>query len=370
MVSQVPTNRTLDLRVTDGHLVSMSQDKRSLGSDNHSGIHPRMLEAITQANAGHAHSYGKDDWTQRADKLFRATFGDRTKNFYVFNGTAANVLAIDALVRSHQSVLCAQSSHLWQDECGAPQRLVGCQLIPIQTDNGKLTPRTIEDHLVRLGDQHASQPAAFSITQPTELGTLYTLDELTALGECAKRHGLKFHMDGARITNAAAALNCSLAQTTFEVGVDALSFGGTKHGLLHCEAVVLKNKDLAQAFKFRRKQAMQLPSKTRFMAAQFIAFLEENLWRDIANHANGMANLLRHESSRFPELTFPHPTQASAVFAKIPKAWLKPLREMRFFYVWDPETMLVRWSLGFDTTRDDIKAPCDTLASLSAAGVR
>ena len=191
---------------------------------------------------------------------------------------------------------------------------------------------------------------------------------MAALGEFAKKHKLMFHMDVARITNAAAALKCSLKATSFDVGVDALSFGGTKHGLLHCEAVILKDKEQARAFKFRRKQAMQLPSKTRFMAAQFTAFLEDELWREIANSANQLAQVLRQEASQFAEVSFPYNTDASAVFAQIPKAWLKELRNTRFFYVWDPETMLVRWSLGYDTTQDDIDALCRTLADLSAAG--
>ena len=344
----------------------MSKNQRSIGSDNHSGIHPKALEAILQANQGHAHSYGKDPWTQKADNLFQDAFGPSIRSYYVFNGTAANVLALDVLVMSHQSVLCTSDSHLWQDECGAPQRLIGCQLVPIAVENGKLTPDLLQEHLTRLGDQHASQPAAFSITQPTELGTVYSLEELKALGSFAKTNNLQFHMDGARITNAAAALGCSLRETSFDVGVDALSFGGTKHGLLHCEAVILKDKKLAQNFKYRRKQAMQLPSKTRFMAAQFIAFLEDELWREIAIRANGLAATLHEKAVAVPEVTLPYPTEASAVFAQIPKPWLKPLRESRFFYVWDPKTMLVRWVVGYDTTEDDIDAFVAVLARLSA----
>ena len=346
----------------------MTDNKRSLGSDNHSGIHPKAFEALAQANTGHAHSYGKDEWTREADKLFREAFGAGTQTFYVFNGTAANVLALDSLVLSHQSILCGASSHLWQDECGAPQRLIGCQVVPIPTEDGKLTPQLLEEHLVRLGDQHASQPAAFSVTQPTELGTIYSLSELKALGEFARAHKLMFHMDGARLTNAAAALDCTLAATSFDIGVDALSFGGTKHGLLHCEAVIFKSKEQSRSFKFRRKQAMQLPSKTRFMAAQFTAFLQDELWREIAQHANGMAQNLREAAEKYAPLRFPYETQASSVFAEIPREWLKALRTTRFFYVWDPETMLVRWSLGFDTTQEDIDALCATLADLSAAG--
>jgi threonine aldolase len=239
-------------------------------------------------------------------------------------------------------------------------------LIPVPTENGKLTPSLLKQYLVRLGDQHSSQPAAFSITQPTELGTLYTLEELRALGDFAKDNNLRFHMDGARLTNAASALSCTLEQTSFEVGVDALSFGGTKHGLLHCEAVILKDKPLAKVFKYRRKQAMQLPSKTRFIAAQFTAFFKDDLWREIAQASNQQASRLRALAQQFPELTFPHPTQASAVFACIPKQWLKPLRSTRFFYVWDPETMLVRWTLGYDTDDADIDALRDCLARLSA----
>lgn len=346
----------------------MSIHSRSLGSDNHSGIHPKILQAIIGANEGHAHSYGKDPWTIETDRLFRETFGEETRSFYLFNGTATNVLCLDSLVRSHQSILCADTSHLWQDECGAPQRLIGCQVIPVASHNGKLTPDGLQEHIARLGDQHASQPGAFSITQPTELGTVYSLDELNELGEFARQNQLYFHMDGARVTNAAAALGSTLAQTTFEAGVDALSFGGTKHGLLHAEAVIFRCGDLAQGFRYRRKQAMQLPSKTRFIAAQFQAFLKDELWREIATHANSMATELRAIASQHAEIGFPYSTDSSCVFATIPKAWLKPLRKSRFFYVWDPHTMLVRWSMGFDTNEQDLHDFGAALNALGAAG--
>ena len=342
----------------------MTDERRSLGSDNHSGIHPKILEAMVRANVGHAHSYGRDPWTKRADGALREAFGPQSRSYYVFNGTAANVLAIDSLVASHQSVLCARSSHLWQDECGAPERFVGAKLVPIEAPQGKLSPADLDAHLTRLGDQHASQPGAFSITQPTELGTLYTLEELGALGEFARAHRLGFHIDGARLTNAAAALGCSLRATSFDAGADVLSFGGTKHGLLHAEAVVFPSKQRTEAFRYRRKQGMQLPSKTRFMAAQFEAFMEEELWREIAGHANEMAGLLRREAQRFEALTFPYPTEASCVFATIPKTWVKPLRRSRFFYVWDPESTLVRWSAGFDTSAEDVAALCAEMARL------
>lgn len=345
----------------------MSTHTRSLGSDNHNGIHPKILQAILDANEGHAHSYGKDPWTTETDRLFRKTFGDETRSFYLFNGTATNVLCLDSLVRSHQSVLCAETSHLWQDECGAPQRLIGCQVVPVAARNGKLTPDSLREHIGRLGDQHASQPGAFSITQPTELGTVYSLDELKDLAEFARENNLYFHMDGARITNAAAALGTTLAKTTFEAGIDALSFGGTKHGLMQAEAVIFRNSDLAEGFRYRRKQAMQLPSKTRFIAAQFQAFLKDELWRDIALHANRKAAELRSIASQHPGIGFPYSTDASCVFATIPKAWLKPLRKSRFFYVWDPKTMLVRWSTGFDTTEQDIQEFSGALSALGTA---
>lgn len=346
----------------------MPHSARSLGSDNHSGIHPVILAAIIEANTGHAHSYGKDPWTQATDALFREAFGPQTKNYYAFNGTATNVLCLDSLVQSHQSVLCGTTSHLWQDECGAAQRLIGCQLVAVEPVQGKLTPTLLQKHLVRLGDQHASQPGAFSITQPTELGTVYTLDELAALGEFAQKNRLKFHMDGARLINAAAALGCSLAATSFHAGVDALSFGGTKHGLLHAEAVIFKDDEFSKNFRFRRKQAMQLPSKTRFIAAQFKAFLENKLWQDIGNHANAMATQLRERAQGFTEIKFPYATEASSVFANIPRPWLKELRQTRFFYVWEPETTLVRWSMGFDTNQSDIDELTKVMDALSSTG--
>lgn len=313
------------------------------------------MAAIKAANSEHAHSYGKDWWSQQADKDFQAAFGREVGVYYVFNGTAANVLALDSLVASHESILCARTSHLWQDECGAPQRLLGSQVIPVDAHHGKIGPAQLLPYITRLGDQHASQPRAVSITQPTELGTLYSLEELHALGDFCRLHKLAFHMDGARITQAAAALGTSLDAVSFAAGVDVLSFGGTKHGLLHAEAVIFKEASQAKAFKFRRKQAMQLPSKTRFMAAQFSAFLENELWRDIALHSNRLAQQLRGEAEHFGEFSFPYDTQASSVFACIPKNWVKPLRKMRFFYVWEPATWLVRFSFGFDSDQGDIE---------------
>ena len=329
---------------------------RGFGSDNHSGIHPDILQSILEANQGHSPSYGTDSLTREVNSLFKEHFGGAAEPFFVFNGTAANVLCLDALVQPHQSVLCADTSHLWLDECGAPERYVGCKLIPVASTFGKLTPESIAPHLIRGGDQHFSQPGAISITQPTELGTCYTLDELTSLVTFAKSHGLKFHIDGARLTNAAAHLDCTLAAISSDLGIDALSFGGTKNGLFGAEAVLLFDTKATEGFKYRRKQAMQLPSKTRFIAAQYKAYLRADLWKKIASHGNEKALELRASIAIFDEIGLPYPTQSNAVFATIPKTWVKPLKKSSFFYVWETDPCLIRLMTTYDTTSAEISA--------------
>jgi threonine aldolase len=328
--------------------------KIGFGSDNHSGAHPEILKAFVGASVGHEPSYGTDEISERTKPIFEKHFGTGTKAFFVFNGTAANVLSLDAILKPYQSVICTSVSHLQNDECGAPERWTGAKLIPVETQDAKLTVEHIKEHLIRRGDQHFSQVAAISITQPTELGTVYSVEEIKALTQFAHAQGLLVHMDGARLVNAAAALNVSLAQLTRDAGVDVLSFGGTKNGLVFGEAVVFFDAKLAEDFKFRRKQAMQLPSKTRFIAAQFEAFLGTDLWLTNARHANSLARELYDGLKQRPYVTLTQNCEANGVFVKIPREWVGRLREKYFFYVWDEKTFECRLMTTFDTTKEAV----------------
>ncbi|KHD87898.1 MAG: threonine aldolase [Bdellovibrio sp. ArHS] len=339
--------------------------KRGFGSDNHAGIHPRIFESLIKANSEHAPSYGTDEWTEQANNSFRQHFGKDSQVFFVFNGTAANVTALRALTRPYHSVLCADVSHINVDECGAPELLTGAKLIPIPTENGKMKVENLDKAFIRRGDQHFSQAQVLSITQPTELGTTYSLDELRVLIAWAKNKKLYVHMDGARIANAAAYLNKSFKEFTTDLGVDVVSFGGTKNGLMMGEAVVFLNKDLAQDFKYLRKQSMQLPSKTRFIACQFQTYLNDNLWKDIAEHSYNMALYLYESVRNIPQVRVREIPQSNAVFATIPSTWVKPLREKYFFYVWDENTFECRWMTSWDTQKEDIDGFVELLKELA-----
>lgn len=329
--------------------------QRGFGSDNHSGVHPQIMEAILKANQGHAPSYGTDSLTEKATALFRQHFGTKAEVFFVFNGTAANVTALQALTSSFHSILCSDVSHLAVDECGAPEFFCGAKLLPVPSQNGKLRIENLEKFLIRAGDQHHSQVKVLSLTQPTELGTVYSLNELKELTAWAHKNKLFVHIDGARLANAAHTLGCDFKTMTTDLGVDVVSFGGTKNGLMMGEAVVFLNRELAQNFKYIRKQSAQLPSKTRFLAAQFIAYLENDLWKQIASHACAKAQKLASLVGELSGVEIMHPVQSNAVFAKIPKAWIKPLRENYFFYVWDEWTFECRWMTSWDTEDSDLE---------------
>jgi threonine aldolase len=335
--------------------------KRGFGSDNHSGISPEVIEAIAKANSEHALAYGDDEYTQRLEELFKETFGPQAKVYLVFNGTGANVLSIDAMCRSHEAVVCAETAHINVDECGAPQRVVGCRLLTVDTPDGKLTPELVKSRLHGFGFEHHSQPKAISISQPTELGTLYTLDEIKALADLAHSYNMYLHVDGARLANAAVALGCSFKEMTTDLGVDALSFGGTKNGLLMGESCVLLNPTLDVDMKYRRKQMTQLCSKMRFMAAQFICYLESGIWRRNAEHSNRMAQLLRTEVEKVAGVKIMYPVQVNSVFAQLPTEVWHRLQERYFFYDWDETNDVVRWMCSFDTTEKDIHAFVDAL---------
>jgi threonine aldolase len=333
----------------------------SFGSDNHAGIHPAVLEAIGAANTGHVAAYGDDPWTQRLEQRFRELLGD-VAAFPVFNGTGANVTGLSALLRPHQAVICAETAHVNTDECGAPERFTGAKLIDVATTDGKLTPALVERRLVGIGDEHRVQPRAVSITQATELGTVYSLQELAGLASFCHANGLLLHVDGARIANAAASLGCDLRALTAGAGVDVLSFGGTKNGAMLGEAILVLDPAASAGLTFLRKLNMQLSSKMRFVSAQLIALLEGDLWLRNASHSNAMAARLRSgveaglADGSITGVAFTQPTQSNGVFATLPAGVADRLRESFRFYDWDAAKNEVRWMCSFDTTEADIDA--------------
>ncbi|MDQ3740176.1 MAG: beta-eliminating lyase-related protein [Actinomycetota bacterium] len=328
----------------------MSTHPRGFGSDNHAGVLPEVLDAIAAVNHGHALSYGHDEHSERVARRVAAEFGADAEAFFVFNGTGANVVAMRALCRPWEGVVCAESAHLNVDEGGAPERMGGLKLLTVPTPDGKLTPELARSRFVRIGDEHAVQPKVVSITQSTELGTLYTPAEMAALKEVADEFGALLHVDGARLTNAAASLGCSLGEAAGPA--DAISFGGTKAGLIFGEAVVFRTK--AEGALSLRKQSMQLASKMRFVAAQFDALLEGERWRAAAGHANAMARRLAAAVDGAVAIT--QPVEANAVFAILDPGHAARLREEWFFYTWDEATGEVRWMCSWDTTEDDVDA--------------
>jgi threonine aldolase len=330
-------------------------ERRGFASDNHAGVLPDVMAAIAAANEGHAPSYGADAWTARAQDRFREHFGPDARAFLVFNGTAANVLCIEALTRPWEAVICARSSHMHQDECGAPER-AGRKLLTVDAPDGRLTPELIDPLIVRIGDEHAVQPRAISITQSTELGTRYGVRDIADLADWAHARGMLLHVDGARLCNAAAALGVPLRALSTDVGVDALSFGGTKNGLLGGEAALLLRDGVGDGFKFRRKQAMQLASKMRFIAAQFDALLGGDLWLRSAAHANAMAQRLAAAVQDVPGVTITQAVEANAVFALLAPERTERLQREWPFYVWDETTGEVRWMTAWDTTPEDVDA--------------
>lgn len=334
--------------------------KRGFGSDNHSGISPEILEAIKNANVEHALAYGDDEYCKCTEELFKDLFGSQAKVYFVFNGTGANVLNIDAMCRSHHAVVCAETAHINVDECGAPQRIVGSKLLTVPTPDGKLTPDLVRTQLHGFGFEHHSQPRAISITQSTELGTLYTLEEIKALADLAHEYDMYLHMDGARLANAIVSLSkqlgreVSFKEMTTDQGVDCLSFGGTKNGLLMGESAVILNPALDVDMKYRRKQMTQLCSKMRFVAAQFEAYITTGLWRRNAEHSNAMAQLLYNGLKDMAGVKVMYPVQANGVFVQMPRGVWHDLLNEYFFYDWDEAENVVRFMCSFDTTEQDI----------------
>lgn len=341
---------------------------KGFGSDNHSGVHPEILQSIINCNVDHEPSYGTDQYSEVAIKNFKKKFGESTEVFFVFNGTACNVLALRFLVNRFESVLCSDVSHLHVDECGAPEFFAG-KLISLPQQNGKINLQTVKDSLIRKGDQHFSQIRCLSLTQPTELGTCYTLQEIKEFVDWAHANQMYVHLDGARLVNATRFLKCTLKEMTTDLGVDVVSFGGTKNGLLFGEAILVLNPILAKKaqadLKYIRKQSAQLPSKTRFIAAQFSAYLQENLYQRIADHSCQMAEILFQGLKKIPQIKITCERQSNAVFATIPQPWIKKLREHAFFYVWDEKTFECRLMTSWDTTTEDIQKFIKTAEELS-----
>jgi threonine aldolase len=315
-------------------------------SDNWAGAHPRALEAIAAANSGYAHSYGADPWTERATERFRELFDDDVSVFFVFNGTGANVASLASLVRPFEGVICIEEAHVNVDECGAPERFAGCKLLPVATPDGKLTPELVRTRLGGRGDEHRVQPRALAISQSSELGTVYSPEQLEALVTLCRSEGFRLHVDGARLANAVAATG------QLPRGADTIAFGGTKNGLVFGEAIVVADPGLAAELRFVRKQATQLPSKARFVAAQFDAFLSDGLWLETAAHANAMARRLADAIGGVLDHAFP--VEANAVFPILPLDRIERLQAEAEFYVWDEERGVARWMTAWDTTEEDV----------------
>ncbi|MEU0937884.1 low specificity L-threonine aldolase [Embleya sp. NPDC005971] len=331
-------------------------DARGFASDNYAGIHPEVLAAIGAANGGHQISYGEDVYTEHLADVFRAHFGERAQVFPVFNGTGANVVGLQSMTDRWESVICAASAHIHVDECGAPEKVAGLKLLTVDTPDGKLTPELVDTHAWGWGDQHRAQPRVVSFAESTELGTVYTPDEIAALVAHAHEHGMLAHLDGSRLANAAAALDVPLRALSTDVGVDVLSFGGTKSGLMFGEAVVVLNPDAARGVGYLRKAAMQLASKMRFVSVQFEALLAGDLWLRNARHANAMATLLAEKVVDLDGVTLSRMPQANAVFAVLPPDVTERMQKRFRFYTWDESIGEVRWMTSFDTTEGDIEA--------------
>lgn len=329
---------------------------KSFASDNYAGVIPEVMEALQEANTGHARSYGADDITEKTNTLFKKVFEADVDVHYVFNGTGANVLSLSSATQSFNSVLCADISHIYCDESSAPETFTGCRFFPLQAnEHGKITPEAIAQRMIRKGDMHYAQSRIVSVTQSTEYATVYSIDELKALGDYCKEHELYFHIDGARFTNAAASLNCSLADISTHVGADIISFGGTKAGMMYGEAVVVFNKSLSEHLAYKHKQTMQLASKNRFIAAQFHALLKDECWRKYASHANGMAQTLFKAIKDIPAVEVTKPVNANGIFTTHPVEWNEKMWAKYPYYVWDEHTNEVRIMCSWDTTKKEVE---------------
>jgi threonine aldolase len=335
-------------------------EPRGFASDNHSGAHPEVLEALARANEGHAPAYGDDAWSARATELFREHFGPDAQAYLVLNGSGANLVALRALTRPYDAVILPETAHINVDECGAPERIAGVKLLTVETPDGKLTPELAATRITRIGDEHASQPRVISISQSSEFGTVYTPAEISAIADLAHEHDLFLHIDRARLANAAVSLDAGLKELTTDCGADAVSVGGTKNGLLFADAVVLLRPELAEQMKYLRKQSLQLASKMRFIAAQFEAMLDGDLWKRTATQANAMAARLAEAIEAAEGAELAHPAQANEVFARLPAEAIDRLEadlpgELPF-HRWPGEENLIRLVCSWDTETGDVSA--------------
>jgi threonine aldolase len=338
--------------------------KKAFASDNYAGVHPEIMDALIKANVGHEGSYGNDSHTQDAIVNFRKHFGNATEVFFAYNGTGANVLGLSILTRSYNSIICSDLAHINVDESTAPEKFLGCKLLTIPTKDGKIYPKDIEDRIIRVGDQHHPQAKVISISQTTEYATVYTVEEVRAISAVAKQYNLYLHMDGSRIANAAVALDKDFKSFTVDAGVDVLSFGGTKNGLMFGEAVLVFNPALAATFPYIRKQGMQLHSKMRFIATQFNALIATDLWSRNARHANHLTARLAKGLSRFPSIVLTQSVQANGIFAIMPPAVIPHMQAHSFFYVWNDKTNEVRLMCSWDTTESDVDDFINCLAGI------
>jgi threonine aldolase len=336
---------------------------RSFASDNNSGVHPLILDAIARVNHDHTVGYGDDPYTQQAVAKLKEVFGEEAEPFFVFNGTGANSVALQAITRSFHAILCSQTAHIYVDECGAPARMSGCTIIAIPTTDGKLTPKLLRPHLQNFGVCHHPQPKAVYVSQVTELGTVYTIDEIKAIASLLHQHNMYLHMDGARLANACAYLNCSMRELTADAGVDILSFGGTKNGMMMGEAVISFQPGISQNLPYFRKQSAQLASKMRYLSAQFIPYLE-NLWLDNALSANRKAARLMDILTAYPEIRFTQKMESNQLFFTMPAEAARKLSEKYFFYYWNEALSEVRLVTSWDTTDEDIDRLAETLKEI------
>jgi threonine aldolase len=328
---------------------------RSFASDNNSGVHPLVMDALILANEGHAVGYGDDDWTEAAVDQLKEVFGEGAAPFFVFNGTGANSVALQAVTRSFHSIICARTAHIYVDECGAPARMTGCTVIALPTEDGKLSPELIRPHLHNFGVCHHAQPKAVYISQASELGTVYTIDEVKAIASLLHAHDMYLHVDGARLANACAYLNCSMKELTADAGVDILSFGGTKNGMMMGEAVISFRPELTENIQYFRKQSAQLASKMRYLSVQFIPYLTNDLWLDNASKANRQAGKLAAILRQYPQIRFTQKVESNQLFLIMPAEAAKRLMEKYFFYYWNEAASEVRFVTSWDTTDEDIR---------------
>src|ERR1700744_1305860 len=340
-------------------------EHKSFGSDNHAGAHQAVVDAVIAANTGDATAYGEDQWTRQATAQLRELFRAEGDVFFVFNGSAANVLGLSLLLRRHEAVICAESAHINTDECGAAEQILGTKLLTVPSPDGKITPDGIARHLRGRGDEHHAQPGAVAITQTTELGTCYSLAELRAIGEFCHANDLRLFIEGAPLANAAAQLDGSLADLAQHA--DALSFGGTKNGALGAEAVIVMRPELVADAGHLRKQQLQLASKMRFLSAQFLALLDHDLWRQSAAHANTMAQRLARGIEGLPGVELAYPVESDAVFARLDPKHIETLQREWYFYVWDEDTSTVRWMTAFDTSESDVDQFVASIAGVAGS---